>query len=338
MRRYRIKKDRKSRIIRISLCICMAFFVTVTVSLLKNTVDHEINKEADFAFAKNSITIRTGSRADLKMRYSPAGAKKPVLEYLSGNSRIASVNKNGSVSGKSPGTVKIAAVSQSGGVKAVCTVTVRKVVRGKAIFLTYDDGPSSNVTPRLLDVLKKYNVHATFFIVGYEAKKYPRIVKREYNEGHTVGIHTYSHKYKKIYASKKAFFKDFEKDEQLLKKITGKKPAFCRMPGDSDNTFVSRKRARAIIREMKQRGYTCIDWNAASYDAMGRKYSVKKMTRMAIRTIRENRQSVVLMHDAKPKKATPRVTENVIRYFKKRGYTFEGLDGYEGRDILFINK
>jgi len=332
------KEKRRKKIIfhkRFRVFLIIISLIIIIVALVCAAKSGAFKPTAKVTFSNNNITIYQNDTQKLKMKYDPKDGKIPSLKYSTSNKKIVTIDKNANIKGINAGTTKVKC-STSKGTTSTCTVTVKKRVQSKTIFLTYDDGPSGNVTPKLLDVLKKYHVRATFFLVGYEAKTYPNIVKREAKEGHTIGIHTYSHNYKRVYASKKAFFRDFTKTEKLIIKLTGKKPRFCRMPGDSNNSFVTRRFARSLIREMNRRGYMCTDWNAATYDAMGKTYSVSYMTKCAIRDIKRNKTSIVLSHDSETKKTTPATTEKIIKYFKKRGYSFEGLDEYQGKAILFI--
>ena len=100
--------------------------------------------------------------------------------------------------------------------------------RQKTVYLTFDDGPIPEVTPRVLEILDRYQVKATFFIVGYEGKANKKLLKRIVKDGHTIAIHTYTHDYRKIYSSKKAFLSDFHKTEKLIVDTTGVKPHYFR--------------------------------------------------------------------------------------------------------------
>lgn len=212
----------------------------------------------------------------------------------------------------------------------------KKVKKGKKVFLTFDDGPGTKVTPKVLRLLKKYDMHATFFIVGRYAKKHPELVRRAYEQGNQIGIHTWSHNYRKIYSSKKAFFEDFDRTEKLIIKITGEKPTVCRLPGGSNNAYLNRKMAVSIVKELHRRGYTVVDWNAASEDATGVNYSSRRMAHFAIKGIRLNKKPVVLSHDASFKPKTPATTARIIKYCAKHGYNCVTMKEYTGKVPLFI--
>ena len=207
----------------------------------------------------------------------------------------------------------------------------------KVIYFTFDDGPGGDVTTELLDLLAEYNAKATFFLIGSNAAKYPELVKREFDEGHAVAIHTYSHNYTDIYESKKAFFKDFDKCEELIKSITGGQPRFCRMPGGSNNSYCTPKRARSIIKSLKKRGYRIFDWNALTGDADGGTHTVKEMVKAARTYIKDRKYPVVLIHDSADKTKTVKVMKRLLAYYAKRGYVFKSLEEYDGPEVLFMN-
>ena len=106
----------------------------------------------------------------------------------------------------------------------------------KVAFLTFDDGPSSNVTPKILDVLKKENIKATFFVLGTMVKANPEVLKREKKEGHYIANHSYSHEYSKIYKSSNAVLKEYNKTEEQIKRALGNEnysSNLFRFPGGS---------------------------------------------------------------------------------------------------------
>ncbi|WP_173558109.1 polysaccharide deacetylase family protein [Eubacterium pyruvativorans] len=203
------------------------------------------------------------------------------------------------------------------------------------IYLTFDDGPGARNTPRLLNLLKKYDAKATFFLVGTEVSAHPEIVRREFREGHTVAIHTYTHNYNQIYKNTSAFFRDFDRIEKQLTEITGQKPRFNRMPGGSNNAIVSRKNAKTIQRILRKKGYVCMDWNAATNDAVGIAYSTDTMTRYGMKSINAVRTPIVLIHDSDMKTKTVPVVKKLLEHYTKKGYSFEALDMYRGPAIQF---
>lgn len=195
---------------------------------------------------------------------------------------------------------------------------------GKAgvIYLTFDDGPNAIYTPVILDVLKKYDIKATFFVTmaGPDA-----LIKREHEEGHTVALHTASHQYKTVYSSVEGYFADLEKVQARVNKIIGIKPTIVRFPGGSSNT-VSRNYSNGIMSvlsyEVEKRGFIYHDWNISSGDAGGTT-SPKGVYTNVITQLSKNCSNVILMHDIK--KHTSLALEDIIQYGLKNGYTFETI-------------
>lgn len=189
---------------------------------------------------------------------------------------------------------------------------------GKVIYLTFDDGPSAH-TPRLLDVLKKYNVKATFFVVK---TKYINTIKRIAKEGHSLAMHTTTHKFSQIYASDKAYFKDLYTIQSVIKSLTGQESTLLRFPGGSSNT-VSRTYNKGIMTRLTQavqeEGFRYFDWNVDSKDAGGAKTSTQVFYNV-IKGVKDKRISVVLQHDIKGFSVD--AVERIIRWGLENGYTF----------------
>ncbi|MBQ7066307.1 MAG: polysaccharide deacetylase [Lachnospiraceae bacterium] len=170
------------------------------------------------------------------------------------------------------------------------------------VYLTFDDGPSSN-TVAILDILAKYNVHGTFFVVGKEGEKDKSLYRRIVEEGHTIGMHSYSHKYNEIYASKEAYSQDLLKLQEYIYETTGTWSRICRFPGGSSNT-VSQVDMAELISYLKEEGIDYFDWNVSSMDAAGRTLSAEEIAENVLYNIDEYSTAVVLMHDADDKTTT----------------------------------
>ena len=163
------------------------------------------------------------------------------------------------------------------------------------VYLTFDDGPSDN-TDRILDILDDYNVKATFFVNGrtddHSKKMYKRIVK----EGHTLGMHSYSHKYSEVYASLASFKKDFEKIQNLLYDVTGVVSTYYRFPGGSSNR-VSNSDMSEFIKYLNQQDITYFDWNVMCGDATTSGYTKDDLVENVMKDVVKYKTSVVLMHE-----------------------------------------
>lgn len=193
------------------------------------------------------------------------------------------------------------------------------------IYLTFDDGPSSKITTQILDVLKEKGVKATFFILNYNSTG-EAIVKREIAEGHTVGIHGYSHTYKDIYKSEDAYMENITKLQAKIKASTGYNATITRFPGGSSNT-VSRFNPGIMTRLSKlvvEKGYRYFDWNISSGDAGGAK-SADDVYNNVIKGLSKSKQNVVLMHDTNAKSMTLNALPRIIDYGLANGYRFERI-------------
>ena len=191
----------------------------------------------------------------------------------------------------------------------------------KTVYLTFDDGPSGH-TDQILEILKKNNIKATFFIIGI-GKNY-NDYKKIIDHGHVLGLHTYSHEYKEVYANEESFFKDLYKIRDAVKSTTGLDVKITRFPGGSSNAKASKALKTAIINRMTREGYVYFDWNCDSTDASGNNVPVEKLVKYGVCT---NHPDInVLMHDTNAKKTTVQALQRIIDGYRKAGYTFETLD------------
>ncbi len=191
------------------------------------------------------------------------------------------------------------------------------------IYLTFDDGPSSTSTPKILDILKEENVKATFFILNYDNDKV-NILKREAAEGHSIGIHGYSHDYKQIYKSDDAYMDNLNKLQNKIKDTLGVTSQITRFPGGSSNT-ISRRYSKGIMsrltKNIQKAGYKYYDWNVDSDDAGSAKNKTQVYNNVT-KGLSKNRSNVVLMHDFSGNSKTIGALKNIIEYGKENGYTF----------------
>lgn len=196
-----------------------------------------------------------------------------------------------------------------------------KPANGKVIYLTFDDGPSANITPALLDILKEEKVPATFFVLNRDTSL-DYLIKREHNEGHTVALHGASHNYHSIYTSSEAFWSDMNVISNKVEALTGTRSMIIRFPGGSSNT-VSRFNPGIMTRltsEATNKGYHYFDWNVGSGDA-GEARTETEVYNNVIKSL-GNKNNVVLMHDYSGNYKTLNAIRNIIRYGKNNGYTF----------------
>jgi peptidoglycan/xylan/chitin deacetylase (PgdA/CDA1 family) len=177
------------------------------------------------------------------------------------------------------------------------------------VYLTFDDGPSSS-TDKILDVLKEYDVKATFFVCGKPDSRYTDLYKRIVDEGHTLGMHSYSHKYNVIYESTDSFKDDLDKLRRFLNETTGTWSKYYRFPGGSSNT-VSQVDMKELIQCLNDEGITFFDWNVAGGDATG---GATKATiyNNVVNNVPRFKHSIVLLHDAADKMSTVEALPEII--------------------------
>lgn len=187
----------------------------------------------------------------------------------------------------------------------------------KMIYLTFDDGPSSN-TNRILDILKEYDVKATFFVVGKTDEESVRAYQRIVAEGHTLAMHSYSHKYAEVYASKESFIQDLDKLQEYLYQVTGVWPRFYRFPGGSSNA-VSKVDMQELIGYLEENNITYFDWNIASGDAVSGMLPAETITRNCVSGIEGWQECMILMHDASEKNTTVEALPQIIEQIRDSG-------------------
>ncbi len=192
----------------------------------------------------------------------------------------------------------------------------------KYVYLTFDDG-SSDLTPKVLDLLDQYNAHATFFVVGKNNEEYAEYLSDIVERGHTLALHSYSHDYSQIYRSRDAFLEDYEKVYDWVYQQTGYSPCLYRFPGGSNNgsSYV----VNSIIEEMRRRGFTHFDWNVSSGDGSNLTTSQNIIDNICT-TIKYVENPVVLMHDGSGKNATLAALPTVLQKLSDAGYEFRSLD------------
>jgi len=182
----------------------------------------------------------------------------------------------------------------------------------RRVYLTFDDGPSI-YTNEILDILAQYNVKATFFVVGKEESEYREVYDRIVDEGHTIGMHSYSHKYGEIYSSLDDFQVDMHKLQTFIYENTGVWTNLYRFPGGSSNT-VSDVDMAVLIDYLNKSGITYYDWNVSCGDADTGK-TVDEIVTNVVSGVSKYSNSVVLMHDAQDKHTTvealPRIIEQI---------------------------
>jgi peptidoglycan/xylan/chitin deacetylase (PgdA/CDA1 family) len=275
------------------------------------------------------ITLSNGN--EINIRKGDSWKDKYSAEDDVDGDLTAKVKTEGKVNTSKIGTYKIKyTVIDAHGNKASAERTVHVLNRPmnnpgrangkKIIYLTFDDGPGP-YTEKLLGILKKYNVKATFFVT-HSKPDYQHMIAAEAADGHKVGIHTYTHDYAKIYSSTEAYWNDFDEMQNVVVEETGQKTDIFRFPGGSSNE-VSMKYTRGIMTTLTsqsaERGLTYFDWNVSSGDAAPVTDGQTVMNNIR-NGVQKHDVSVVLCHDVK--EFTVNIMDETIAWCLENGYTF----------------
>lgn len=184
----------------------------------------------------------------------------------------------------------------------------------RKVYLTFDDGPSSK-TNEILDILAEYDVKATFFVIGKTDEESKEAYRRIVEEGHTLAMHSYSHKYDEIYTSVEGFSEDFVKLQEYLYEVTGVWSRYTRFPGGSSNS-VSDVDMKEFIAWLNEQGITYYDWNISSGDAAPGGISAEQIVKNCTENLEKHQTAIILMHDTAGKKTTvealPEVIETIL--------------------------
>ena len=297
----RRRKDRAQRKILIAAVCIAAVIIGVGIG------GHVIKKNA----GKTMITAETESKKAVSKK--KATAKKLTINE---NETDASYNENQGQKDQADDRSEFA-------VQPGRKVGTTEQSDEKVVYLTLDDGPSKN-TQAVLDILDKYNAKATFFVTG-AMPEYKDMIKKAYDKGHTIGMHTYSHDYAKVYASVDAYFQDLDQIGQLVKEEIGYVPCFIRFPGGSSNT-ISASYTKGIMttltQEVQVRGYQYYDWNGSSGDGAVR--TTEQLVDQA--TSFHDNNIILLSHDSETKDTTVEALPKIIEYYQSQGYVFKALD------------
>lgn len=209
--------------------------------------------------------------------------------------------------------LKIAREAQGSGDQKIC-------------YLTFDDGPTKEVTPKVLEVLKKYDVKATFFCLGKMLAANRELAEQEHREGHLLANHSYSHDYKTLYASWESFMDEINKTESIIQEISGNDTLkLIRFPGGSHNAGDHAAAKQVYKQNLKDAGYYYADWNCLNGDAESALKDVDSLVAKVKATATEY-NIVILMHDTATKTTTPQALGQIIEYLKGKGYEFRRLD------------
>ena len=284
---------------------------TITMKSDKEVIHYQI-KVAKHGMVYPKFTMLTGEHLDTKV-------KAKNVKWSSTNKKIATINKEGKIVAKKRGNVIIK--GNDGKRTYVSKITVKKRPKN-IVYLTFDDGPNSYTTPKVLNILKKNHVKATFFELRPASYDF-KLTKRVIDEGHALALHGYKHKYYEIYKSEKVYKGNLDKLRNLFFKKYGVWCTLSRFPGGSSNT-VSRYNPgimTRITKDISSWGYHYFDWNVASCDSDTAK-NANDVYRNVTTGLIKGRGNVVLMHDFYKNDKMLGALDKIIKYGKKHGYTF----------------
>jgi peptidoglycan/xylan/chitin deacetylase (PgdA/CDA1 family) len=194
----------------------------------------------------------------------------------------------------------------------------------KIAFLTFDDGPTKIATPKVLDTLKENDVKASFFVIGYRVNEFPQIVKREYEEGHFVANHGYTHKNSKLYQNKDSFINEILDTDTAISEAIGVSnyhSHLFRFPNGSNGTSYAstKKKCKEYLADI---GYCYVDWNALNNDSIT-KYSSYQLLNNLKATCKDKNSLIILMHDTSDVSKSYEALDDSIKFLKEQGYTFK---------------
>jgi len=189
----------------------------------------------------------------------------------------------------------------------------------KVIYLTFDDGPSI-LTDKVLNILKENDVKATFFIIGNQIKGFENVIKRIHDDGHSFGLHTYTHKFKRIYSSRDIFIKEMLDCQNEINKLTGISPTVIRFPGGS-----SKRLTNTYLTKLHSYNFKIYDWNVVTLDGINPNTSPNRLYKDATKVNEELNSIILLLHCDYMHKNTCKALPNIIKYYKEKGYEFKTI-------------
>lgn len=191
------------------------------------------------------------------------------------------------------------------------------------VYLTFNSVPGDN-TEEILDVLAQHQVKATFFVVGSDDEENNAIYQRIVNEGHTIGMHSYSNQYSLIYSSTDAFKEDYLKISDFLYELTGTRSTFYRFPGGSGNQ-ISNVNMAEFVHVLNQEQITYFDWNVSAGDTASN-YTKDDVLNNVLDGVSKYKTSVVLLHDGSNKSTTVEALGTLLERLKQQGAVIQPID------------
>ena len=321
-----------NRIFKIKITI-----VFVLILVLSNIVGYDCDKNTQYVAVFNNIEEKVAEEVQTDTSYviqlaSNIENSNVILEEINKEQAgfEALLTAQEEIKPKPEDAINTFAAGKDFTVKAEEAYTFGRAEGKKYAFLTFDDGPSANITPRVLDTLKQNAVKATFFVLGRSIEENPKLLKKELEEGHAIANHTYSHEYSKIYPNKQVnvemFSAEMEKNQQLVDKAadTLMNMRVVRFPAGSFESYKNPMKKQLI-----DSGRFYIDWNVENGDGLKANISIEEQMENIKTQISwaegAKKNIVVLMHDAPAKRTTADALPEIIQYIKSKGYEFRTL-------------
>lgn len=210
-------------------------------------------------------------------------------------------------------------INEKEGFLSISVEDIKSYNKSKVAFLTFDDGPTENITPVILDILDEYNIKATFFVLGSMCERNDVELNDIYKKGHSIGIHSYTHDFNHLYKNEENFLNELKMTQNVLKQKLGEEfnTRLFRFPGGSFEGYKSQ-----YMDALNEAGYVSIDWNAVTGDTEMLNPTPEKLLNRLKLTTKNKNNIVVLMHDSATKQVMAETLPDVIEYLKSDGYEF----------------
>ncbi|MBQ4058225.1 MAG: polysaccharide deacetylase [Lachnospiraceae bacterium] len=302
------------------LPIFTSLFLFYRIGQLEKKLDYALSAEG-----KDYLTLLSSRDALLDNPNAKSGVFVDSVKSVLGNAEV-DTNSATSTEKENAETVvdgENVPESQEGSTDVTQPDATVTNSNGKRVYLTFDDGPSI-YTGQILDVLKANNIKATFFVIGREEEFYD-YYKRIVDEGHTIGMHSYTHVYQDFYASKESFAEELTKLNDLIYNVTGTKSTIFRFPGGSSNS-VSSLAVEEYIDYLNENDIDYYDWNSLSGDAVTNGLSPEQLVNNIMNDVSQNEDSIVLMHDLQTTHTTVESLQLLIDTLKTEGYEILPID------------
>lgn len=204
----------------------------------------------------------------------------------------------------------------------VKAIEVEASSENKTVYLTFDDGPGGKITTQILDVLKAEEVPATFFVIGQQIEGQEDTILRMKNEGHSIGLHSFTHKRENLYSCNEGFIKEMKKAQEKLYSVTGENYTVLRFPfGCNNSTY---RLTNSLVETVHDNNFRIYDWHLDSGDGPNPNLAPDLIIKNSCKKVDKD-YVIVLMHCSYIHKNTPKALPGIIHYYKEKGYTFKAI-------------